>query len=60
MLPWEPPHRYKRQDCLSRGGGAMYSDTTGLNDLFSVCAGGLGGARIRREEKVVQKVNIKS
>lgn len=60
MLPWEPTHRYKRQDCLSGGGGAMYSNTTGLKDLFYVCVGGVGGARMRREEKVVQKVNIKS
>lgn len=37
----------------------MFSNTTGLNDLFYVYVGGLEGARMRREEKVVQKVDIK-
>lgn len=31
----------------------MFSNTTGLNDLFYVYVGGLEGARMRREEKVV-------
>ena len=38
----------------------MYSNTTGLKDLFYVCVGGVGGARMRREEKVEMKVNVKS
>lgn len=37
----------------------MYLNIVGLNDLFYVCVWGVEGVGMRREEKVVQKVNVK-